>query len=314
MFNKITILLLLQVFSGFLAISQNYNYNFTALEESLTVNIALEPDFKFINNDEEFFSDLLPLFQEPMKIKRPSHFKLGSGLELGLSGGLFLIEGDISRGIPESYDNLYDLTNFGNSVKLRFSLNNVFSIRSEFLYGKASGNSDGKNPSLKGFSSLWTSGTLWSLFNLNSILNPDKEKKIAINLMFGCGANSSTVLRYGSIKFRPNESEISTIKFDLLSNSIHRGTGINITYSLSSNFSIGLETQAIRARGARANILDGWEDESGFNFLPKKDIVKFINLSLNYRFGKKQDNSATNFLELLNNVINDMSFPLIDEN
>ena len=67
--------MLLKVFSGFLAISQNYNCNFTALEESLTVNIALEPDFKFINNDEEFFSDLLPLFQEPMKIKRPSHFK-----------------------------------------------------------------------------------------------------------------------------------------------------------------------------------------------------------------------------------------------
>ena len=65
--------------------------------------------------------------------------------------------------------------------------------------------------------------------------------------------------------------------------------------------------------GERADKLDGW-DVIPKNTSSSKDVIGFTNLSLNYRFGKKIDYSKTNLIELLNSVINEMRFPLINEN
>lgn len=296
MLKKISFLLLLQTFIGLLAIGQTSNYKLISFEEP--------------NTEKEGFFDLLPITLMPLSVEKPFNSKLSSRLEYGLSGGLFLINGGIKRGIP--VENL-SLTNYGYSINLRYNLNNVFSLRTEFLYGMASGNADGFSPSLIGFSSTWLSGTLWSLINLNSFSAPDKEKKISINLMFGYGVNTSSVLKYGSIKERPNKSEISIIKFGLSDNYFHSGLGLNVSLRITSNFSISLEKQSIMAMGERAYELDGW-DVIPKNTSSSKDIVGFTNLSLNYRFGKKTDDSKTNLIELLNSVINEMRFPLINEN
>jgi len=296
MLKKISFLLLLQTFIGLLAIGQTSNYKLISFEEPNTVK--------------EGFFDLLPITLMPLTVEKPLHSKLNSRLEFGLSGGLFLINGGIKRGIPVER---LSLTNYGYSINLKFNLNNIFSLRPEFLYGMASGNEDGFHPSLKGFSATWLSGTLWSLVNLNSFLAPEKEKKLSINLMFGYGANSSTIVKYGTDLTRPTEAETFTRKFDFSHNPFHLGAGFNVSYRVSPNMSIGIEHQSIRAMGERADKLDGWD------FIPKntsssKDVVGFTNLSLNYRFGKKTDASTTNLVELLNIVINEMRFPLINEN
>ena len=63
--------------------------------------------------------------------------------------------------------------------------------------------------------------------------------------------------------------------------------------------------------------MDGWDNglENPTSSQPAyNDFIGFTNLSLNYRFGKKIDYSKTNLIELLNSVINEMRFPLINEN
>lgn len=104
---------------------------------------------------------------------KPSGYSPGSGFEVGLRGGLFQILGEIKRGSPDSVGGF---SNYGFAGSLRFALDNIFSLRAEFLYGKAAGNSDGLNPSLRGFSSTWMSGSMWGLINLNSLASADKEK------------------------------------------------------------------------------------------------------------------------------------------
>jgi len=112
--------------------------------------------------------------------KEPTGYSPGSGFEVGVRGGLFQVLGEIKRGAP---DTASGFSNYGFAGSLRFALDHIFSLRAEFLYGKAAGNSDGLNPSLRGFTSTWMSGSLWGLINLNSLASPDKEKKLAMNLM-----------------------------------------------------------------------------------------------------------------------------------
>lgn len=104
---------------------------------------------------------------------KPTGYSPGSGFEVGLRGGLFQILGEVKRGGPDSVGGL---SNYGFAGSLRFALDNIFSLRAEFLYGKAAGNSDGLNPSLRGFTSTWMSGSMWGLINLNSLASADKEK------------------------------------------------------------------------------------------------------------------------------------------
>lgn len=300
MLKKISFSLLLQTFIGLLAIGQTVNYKLISLEEQ--------------NKVKEDFSDFLPLTLTPLTTEKPIHSKISPGLEIGLRGGLFQILGEIQRGSPNTVGGF---SNYGFTGSLRFALDNIFSLRAEFLSAKAAGNSDGLNPSLRGFTSSWMSGSMWGLINLHSLASADKEKKLGINLMVGAGANSSTVKKYGTFVSRPTESETSTRKFDISNNPFHAGLGLNLSYRVSSNLSIGLEHQTMMAIGERRDLMDGWDNglENPTSSQPDyNDFIGFTNLSLNYRFGKKIDYSKTNLIELLNSVINEMRFPLINEN
>jgi hypothetical protein len=104
------------------------------------------------------------------------------------------------------------------------------------------------------------SGSMWGLINLNSLASSDKDKKLAINLMVGAGANSSTVTKYGTIISRPTESETSLTKFDFSNNPFHAGVGLNLAYRVSSNLSIGLEHQTMMSIGERRDLMDGWDN------------------------------------------------------
>ena len=300
MLKKISFSLLLQTFIGLLAIGQTVNYKLISLEEP--------------NKVKEDFSDFLPLTLTPLTTEKPIHSKLSTGLEIGLKGGLFQILGEIKRGSPNTVGGF---SNYGFAGSLRFALDNIFSLRAEFLSAKAAGNSDGLNPSLRGFTSTWMSGSMWGLINLHSLASAGKEKKFGINLMVGAGANSSTVKKYGTLVSRPTESETSTRKFDISNNPFHAGLGLNLSYRVSSNLSIGLEHQTMMAIGERRDLMDGWDNglENPTSSQPDyNDFIGFTNLNLNYRFGKKIDYSKTNLIELLNSVINEMRFPLINDN
>jgi outer membrane protein OmpA-like peptidoglycan-associated protein len=237
---------------------------------------------------------------------KPTGYSPGSGFEVGLRGGLFQILGEVKRGAPDSVGGF---SNYGFAGSLRFALDNIFSLRAEFLYGKTAGNSDGLNPSLRGFTSTWMSGSMWGLINLNSLASADKEKKLAINLMVGGGANSSTVKKYGTDLDRPTESKTTTTKFDFSKNPFHAGVGLNLAYRVSPNLSIGLEHQTMMAMGERRDLMDGWDNglenptssQTDYN-----DYIGFTNLSLNYIIGNKTGDSPAFWNSPLKNVIREI--------
>ena len=243
---------------------------------------------------------------EDPEADKPAGYSPGSGFEVGLRGGLFQILGEIKRGSP---DTVGAFSNYGFAGSLRFALDNIFSLRAEFLYGKAAGNSDGLNPSLRGFTSTWMSGTMWGLINLNSLASADKEKKLAINLMVGGGANSSTVARYGTIISRPTEAETTTKKFDFSNNPFHVGVGLNLAYRVSPNLSIGLEHQTMMAMGERRDLMDGWDnglENLSIAQIDYSDYIGFTNLSLNYIIGNKTGDSPAFWNSPLKNVIREI--------
>jgi outer membrane protein OmpA-like peptidoglycan-associated protein len=247
----------------------------------------------------------VPETEDP-EADKPAGYSPGSGFEVGLRGGLFQILGEIKRGSPDS---IGAFSNYGFAGSLRFALDNIFSLRAEFLYGKAAGNSDGLNPSLRGFTSTWMSGSMWGLINLNSLASADKEKKLAINLMVGGGANSSTVSKYGTIISRPTEAETTTKKFDFSNNPFHVGAGLNLAYRVSPNLSIGLEHQTMMAMGERRDLLDGWDnglENPAASQTDYNDYIGFTNLSLNYIIGNKTGDSPAFWNSPLKNVIREI--------
>jgi outer membrane protein OmpA-like peptidoglycan-associated protein len=247
-----------------------------------------------------------PIEAENPEAEKPSGYSSGSGFEVSLRGGLFQVLGEIGRGKPEATT---PFSNYGVAGSLRFALDNIFSLRSEFLYGKAAGNADNLNLSLRGFTSTWLSGTMWGLINLNSLASPDKEKKVSMNLMLGAGANSSTVVRYGTILTRPTESEKTTTKFDFSNNPFHLGAGVNLAFRVSPNLSIGLEHQAIMAMGERRDLIDGWDnglENANAAQRDYNDYVGFTNLSLNYIIGNKSGDSPAFWNNPLKNVIREI--------
>jgi len=248
----------------------------------------------------------MPVTEDP-EADKPAGYSPGSGFEVGLRGGLFQILGEIKRGSPDSVGGF---SNYGFAGSLRFALDNIFSLRAEFLYGKAAGNSDVINlPSHRGFSSTWMSGTIWGLVNLNSLASADKEKKLAINLMVGGGANSSTVKKYGTDLDRPTEFKPTTRKFDFSNKPFHAGVGLNLAYRVSPNLSIGLEHQTMMAMGERRDLMDGWDNglenptssQTDYN-----DYIGFTNLSLNYIIGNKTGDSPAFWNSPLKNVIREI--------
>jgi outer membrane protein OmpA-like peptidoglycan-associated protein len=247
-----------------------------------------------------------PIEAENPEAEKPSGYASGSGFEVGIRGGLFQILGEIKRGNPDSAGGF---SNYGFAGSLRFALDNIFSLRSEFLYAKAVGNSDLLSPSLRGFSSTWMSGTVWGLINVNSLASPDKEKKLAMNLMLGAGANSTTVVKYGTISTRPTESETFTTKYDFSNNPFHVGAGINIAYRVTPNLSVGLEHQTMMAMGERRDLIDGWDNGLENATAAQRDYndyVGFTNLSLNYIIGNKSGDSPAFWNNPLKNVIREI--------
>jgi outer membrane protein OmpA-like peptidoglycan-associated protein len=238
--------------------------------------------------------------------EKSSGYNAGSGFEVGIRGGLFQILGEIKRGNPDSAGGF---SHYGVAGSLRVALDNIFSLRGDFLFGKTSGNSDNLKPSLRGFSSTWISGTAWGLINVNSFSAPEKEKKLAMNLMIGAGVNSSTVVKYGSVITRPTESEKVETKFDFTHNPFHVGAGLNVAYRVTPNLSLALEHQTIMAMGTRRDLLDGWDNGLENPTAAQRDYndyVGFTNVSVNYIIGNKSGDSPAFWNNPLKNVIREI--------
>ncbi|MEM6879226.1 MAG: OmpA family protein [Bacteroidota bacterium] len=172
-------------------------------------------------------------------------------------------------------------TGYGAGIHLRKSLDYVFSIRLDGMYGIANGdNGDKDDVSNRNFDQTWLSGSLMGVMSLNSFRNKPGRKSVNIYAMAGAGANffetNFNGLSNGGDRDDQIEQELAA----------HIAAGAGIAFRLGGGVNIGLEYLGQIPVGSRADLLDGYS--VGGNF---RDIQNAVSLSLNFNIGNKSNRS-----------------------
>ncbi len=191
--------------------------------------------------------------------------------EVGITPGAMFVAGEID---PE--------VGYGLGLHVRKSLDYVFSLRVDGLYGQTSGVNPPDKPDRE-FDMTWLSGTVFGVFTLNNFRFRRSIKKTSIYAMVGGGANfyESTVMTNGSDRNPRNlvtEQELAP----------HVAAGVGIAFRVSPRFNAGVEYQAAGLLGNRNDLLDGIQFD-GSQRSAFIDILNFVSVSLNFNIG----NTAT---------------------
>ncbi|MEL6392730.1 MAG: hypothetical protein AAFR97_08240, partial [Bacteroidota bacterium] len=144
-------------------------------------------------------------------------------------------------------------TGYGAGIHLRKSLDYVFSIRLDGMYGIANGdNGDKEDVSNRNFDQTWLSGSLMGVMSLNSFRNKPGRKSVNIYAMAGAGANFFETNFNGLSNGGDREDQIEQ---ELAA---HIAAGAGIAFRLGGGVNIGLEYLGQIPVGSRADLLDGY--------------------------------------------------------
>lgn len=195
--------------------------------------------------------------------------------EVGAHGGYMFNTGDVaSQG------------GYGAGVHLRKSLDYVFSLRGEALYGSFNGTAF---DSLRNFENNWLSVTLMGLVNLNSLRWNQQVKKM--NLYAGAGAGVSYFELDGTRKSKdPLNRFPDTIRLDR-EIAPHIAVGVGFAVRLGKRFNVGLDHQAMIAVGDRTDLIDGFERDENGERTGFGDVLQYTSLRVNFNIGNASKNS-----------------------
>jgi OOP family OmpA-OmpF porin len=186
--------------------------------------------------------------------------------------GYFFVAGDVN---PEF--------GYAGGISIRKATDYIFSLRGDFLYGKAKGANNPGNV-IRNFKMNWLSGTILGVFALNSMRFDKPVRKSHIYAMAGVGGNLFEVPNYEDEveKIRCNEtnSERCKIKREL---GLHAALGAGFAFRLSPRVNIGIEHQAAILFGDRADLTDGVQSTSNF-----RDIINYSNIRVSINLGNPQ--------------------------
>jgi len=212
--------------------------------------------------------------EEPMADKKmdKSFKRSPSNIEIGLRPSYMWVGGDVDPGVG-----------FGGGLHIRKSLDHLFSLRLDGLYGNTKGESERANNLARRFESNWISGTGYMVVTLNNFRFSGTTRSTNFYVMAGAGANFFEVeyQRPGST-WQEGRNPMLEREF-----AAHAAGGAGIAFRISPRFNVGLEYQALIPVGVRADRLDGYDEEIdptlGGNF---RDIQNVASISLNFNIGK----------------------------
>ena len=219
------------------------------------------------------------------KNKKAKDPKPSNMWEVGANGGYFFVAGDV----PSKFGYAYGL-------HVRKATDYIFSLRADFLMGRAKGEGNGRQ-----FTTDWFSATGWGLLSLSNFRFDKAVRNTNYYIMAGAGANSfksdyfneTTPQRMGNIiprEFTP-----------------HAGLGAGLAVRISKRMNVGVEHQALLLFGRRADLLDGSEKEAGVRS-PFRDIVNYTNIKINFNLGNTSRQSEPLYwANPLENVMNDIA-------
>ena len=188
-------------------------------------------------------------------------YKRGSMLEFGIRPTLMFITGDVE----------FD-TDYGVGLHFRKSLDHLFSLRLQGLYGGSRGRDEDAR---RQFDSQWISGSGLVVMTLNNFRFRGDTRKTNFLAMAGVGGNFNEVRRQ-----RDASTNFGTRDIELESEfAPHAVVGAGINFRLSSRFNMGVEYQTYVPFGRQSDLLDGYETGDG------RDLQHAVSLGLNFNLG-----------------------------
>lgn len=180
-------------------------------------------------------------------------------LEVGVHGGYFFYSGDVAQ-----------KPGYAGGIHIRKATDYMFSLRADAMYGKASGETSARD-----FESTWISGTVFGVFNLNSLRFDKSIRPVTYYAMAGAGGN------YYTTDFNNEEQRMGTIDYGLAP---HASIGAGVAIRVSPRFNIGIEHQSSILFGNRSDKLDGSYLENGVRS-SFRDLVHYAHIQLNFNLG-----------------------------
>ncbi|MDX1941323.1 MAG: OmpA family protein [Saprospiraceae bacterium] len=206
--------------------------------------------------------------------------------EAGAHGGYLFNTGDIATA-----------SGYGVGLHLRKSLDYIFSLRGEALYGTFNGTA---YDSLRNFENNWLGGTVMGLINLNSLRWNKPVRKVSLCVGAGVGASYYEVTT--AIREDPNDRKLT---YKTLGRSVapHASVSMGLAVRLGKRFNVGLDHQATFPLGVRADLIDGFDRDENMERTGFGDILQYSNLRFNFNIGKANDSEPLYWVNPLEIVL-----------
>lgn len=211
--------------------------------------------------------------------------------EVGAHGGYMFMTGDV----PSK-------SGYGAGLHVRKSLDYIFSLRGEALYGTFNGTAF---DSLRNFETNWLSATVMGLINLNSLRWNQPVRKVSLYVGAGAGANYYETMTIRQSKDPLNRfPDTTTLNREITP---HVALGAGLAVRLGKRFNVGLDHQALIAVGSRTDLLDGFDRDENGERTGFGDVLQYTSLRLNFNIGNPNKHSEPLYwINPLDVVLNDV--------
>lgn len=202
--------------------------------------------------------------------------------EAGAHGGYMFNTGDVAT-----------QGGYGVGLHLRKSLDYIFSLRGEALYGSFSGTA---YDSLRNFENNWASVTAFGLINLNSLRWNKPVRKVSLYVGAGVGASYFEVSKI----VPPDRMPTLALKREIAP---QIAATLGIAVRLGKRFNVGLDHQAMMILGSRGDLIDGFDRDEANERTGFADILQYSNVRLNFNIGKANDSEPLYWVNPLEVVL-----------
>lgn len=212
--------------------------------------------------------------------------------EVGAQGGHLFISGDVNS-----------KPGYGAGLHIRKSLDYVFSLRFDGLYGMAFGEEGSVEASnYREFETTYMAGTAFGVISANSLRWNQSVRKVNLYAMVGAGGSYFKAARRDDPK-RP----LSDPGFEFAP---HFGGGVGVDFRLSPRMNVGLEHQTLVLFSSKADFVDGYNLQRGGSSERSlfRDIIHFTAIKFNFNIGSTSTRSEPLYwVNPLESVMNDLS-------
>lgn len=218
----------------------------------------------------------------PVNLNQPR----AHAVEVGLHAGHFFTSGNVDF-----------KPGYAIGLHLRKSLDYVFSLRVNAMYGNAKGEDPGN---IRSNETTYFSGSLQGIASMNNLKWSMEERRINLFVFGGFGVNSfeAKLIENNEMAFQVDGKLTAQMEF-----------GAGISFRISEKLNIGIEHQvAYLLSSKRADWLDGVQTSTSTEERATfKDLINYTSVRINFNLaGKDQKTEPLYWLNPMEAIVNDV--------